>query len=60
MGVSGGLRGMVMVMVMGKNLRLQKFVASLKLLVFILDNFYTVDDFHEAGLEGFGLPGKSG
>jgi hypothetical protein len=42
------------------DLRLQKLVAALQLLVFVLDDLYAIDDVHEAGLQGLGLSSENG
>jgi hypothetical protein len=40
------------------NVRLKEFVAAFELLVFRLDDLDAVDDFQQACLKGFGLPGE--
>lgn len=42
------------------HVRLQKPIAALELLVFVLDDFDAVNDFHKASLERFGLSGENG
>jgi hypothetical protein len=39
----------------GIGIRLQELVTALELLMFALDDFNAVDDFHEASLQSFGL-----
>lgn len=43
----------------GEYIRLEKLVAALELLVFVLDNLDAVDNLHEAGLEGFCLSSET-